>query len=114
MHDRRSFQVCCQGKAIAAIGLALKSATSYHGFWLNVDIPGSRLKWINQSQQEVRFATSIAREKRAPVRMATVRQQVLEHLRHQFGFSDFVFCTPPPVKVAPDQLESLPIHPFLA
>lgn len=78
--------VWVNGRPVAHVGVAVRDWVAYYGAALNVNPDVDLLKRVAGSGTEPPM-TSIERERRAPVRPATVRQRVVEAFRAEFGFS---------------------------
>ncbi|MFO0877072.1 MAG: lipoyl(octanoyl) transferase LipB [Gemmataceae bacterium] len=84
--------VLVQQRQIASVGVAIRQQMTLFGAVLNVDPDLTWCRLIPSAHE----ATSLARERRGPLRHALVRQQLVEHLRHRFGFDEttMVFARP--------------------
>jgi lipoyl(octanoyl) transferase len=77
-------------RLIAGIGVAIRDWVSYYGIYFNIHTPLEPFRWV-RCQGERLAMTSLERERHRPTRLATVRQQVLEQLVQQFGFTRTAF-----------------------
>ncbi len=74
------------GRRIAHVGVAVNDWVSYFGAALNIDPDLELLKRVTDGRNGESVMTSMQRERRGPVRAATVRQQFVEAFRSEFGF----------------------------
>jgi lipoyl(octanoyl) transferase len=65
---------------IAALGVAVKDWTAYHGAFLNVDVPGELLRLVHADLVDRRPMSSLFAERQQPVKMTTVREGLVRHL----------------------------------
>jgi lipoyl(octanoyl) transferase len=82
-------------RPVAGVGVAVRDWVTWYGAFLNVhpDLVPFRLL---RGAGDDRPMTSLARERHGPVRMALVRQSLLEHFTHAFGLSrTSIFCSHP-------------------
>jgi lipoyl(octanoyl) transferase len=83
-------------RLIAGVGVAVRDWVSYFGAVLNVDpdLPSFRL--VRTGRPDDGPMTSLARERRGPLRHALVRERFLEHFHATFPFegSDLFFSHP--------------------
>jgi lipoyl(octanoyl) transferase len=74
------------GRRIAQVGVAVNDWVAYFGAALNINPDMELLKRVTDSRNGELPMTSMERERRAPVRAATVRQRFVEAFRTEFGF----------------------------
>jgi lipoyl(octanoyl) transferase len=74
-------------RPIAEIGVAVRSWVTYYGVTLNVNPDLETLRFVQSGGPECGRMTSIARERRSPLRPALVRERFLEHFTSQFQFA---------------------------
>jgi lipoyl(octanoyl) transferase len=74
------------GRPIAKIGVAVRDWVTYHGAVLNVHPDLEPFRRVQGTSHE-RPMTSLERERRGPVRLAQVRERLLEHFAYDFGFA---------------------------
>jgi lipoyl(octanoyl) transferase len=77
--------VWVQGRLLAHVGVAVHDWVGYFGASLNID-PDLELFRGVQCDGEAQPMTSLARERRGPVRPALVRQRLVEAFADHFGF----------------------------
>jgi lipoate-protein ligase B len=77
--------VWAQGRLLAHIGVAVHDWVGYFGASLNID-PDLELFRAVHCDGHPRPMTSLARERRGPVRPALVRQRLVEAFADHFGF----------------------------
>ena len=72
-------------RPVAALGVAVRDWVSYYGaaFNINPDLDPLRRVRIGAAAEPM---TSLARERRGPLREALVRERILEHFAARFGF----------------------------
>ncbi len=75
-------------RAIAVVGVAVRDWVAYHGLALNVEPDLTPFRLVQTGGPEDGPMTSLARERRGPVRPALVRERLLEHFTTTFGFED--------------------------
>lgn len=75
------------GRLLAAIGVAIKDGVTYYGACLNVQPSLDACRLVRSHPRVYEPMTSLARERRGPVRLALVRERLLEHCRDCFGFA---------------------------
>jgi lipoyl(octanoyl) transferase len=113
------FGVCAEGKPgrpgawvgnrpIAAVGVAVRDWVCYHGAALNVapDLTPFRLVRTGAGDEPM---TSLARERRGPVRPALVRQRLVEHFRAAFGFEQTDLFFGHPLLARPARADAVPV-----
>jgi lipoyl(octanoyl) transferase len=69
---------------IAALGVAVKDWTAYHGAFLNVDVPGELLRLVHADLVDRRPMSSLFAERQQPVKMTAVRESLVRHLAAAF------------------------------
>jgi lipoyl(octanoyl) transferase len=74
-------------RPIAEVGVAVRDWVTYFGAFLNVNPDLEPFRRLRSSKVEDGPMTSLARERRGPVRPTLVRERVLEHFAAQFGFA---------------------------
>jgi lipoate-protein ligase B len=70
-------------RKIAEIGIGLRDSISYYGAILNVHPDLHDFNLLHSKQ----LVTSIERERHGQLRVAMVRERLVEHFAQQFGFS---------------------------
>jgi lipoyl(octanoyl) transferase len=75
------------GRLVAAVGVAVRDSTTTFGLWLNVAPKLDAFARVDCAGDGGPPMTSLQRELRSPVRMAAVRQRLLEAFARQFGFA---------------------------
>lgn len=85
-----------QDRPIALVGVAVRQQISTFGITLNIDPDVTLFRLVQTNDLNDRPMTSLARERRGPLRPALVRQRVLEHFQEGFGFDqlDLIFSAP--------------------
>jgi lipoyl(octanoyl) transferase len=83
-------------RPIAGVGVAVRHWVSTFGVVLNVDPDLTAFRLVQSGATGDGPMTSLARERRGPLRPALVRQRLLEHFTAAFGFSrtDLFFSHP--------------------
>jgi lipoyl(octanoyl) transferase len=71
-------------RMVAAVGVAVCDWVAYFGLALNVEPDLTPFRLVRTGGPEDGPMTSLARERRGPVRPALVRQRLLEHFRARF------------------------------
>jgi lipoyl(octanoyl) transferase len=74
------------GRRIAHVGVAVNDWVAYFGASLNINPDMELLKRVADGRNGELLMTSMERERRAPVRPATVRQRLVEAFRSEFQF----------------------------
>lgn len=92
--DRDHGGVLVGDRQIAAVGVAVKHWTSYHGCVLNVSLPPGEAVQFNPNVAN-RKSTCLLRERTLPVRMTAVREAVARHLAANLGLDSVLPCPPP-------------------
>jgi lipoyl(octanoyl) transferase len=72
-------EVRVKDRPIAGVGVAVRDWVSYFGAVLNIGPDLSAFRLVHTGGSEVGPMTSLARERRAPLRPALVRQRLLDH-----------------------------------
>jgi lipoyl(octanoyl) transferase len=73
-------------RLIAGIGVAVRDWVAYYGAVLNVHPDLEPFRLVRCGGTPAGLMTSLARERRAPLRPALVRERLLEHFARDFGF----------------------------
>jgi lipoyl(octanoyl) transferase len=73
---------------IAQVGVAVLDWVCYYGAVLNVQADLQPFRWLKSDGCHEGRVTSIARERRGPLRPALVRQRLLEHFARRFDFAE--------------------------
>jgi lipoyl(octanoyl) transferase len=73
-------------RRIASLGVAVRDWVSYYGLLLNVN-PDLKLFRLVRGSATEGAATSLERERRGPLRMAMVRERIVEHFAARFHFA---------------------------
>lgn len=95
------------GRLLAAIGVAIKNGVSYFGACLNVQPALDLGRLVRSHPRAEEPMTSLARERRSPVRLAMVRERLLDHCRACFGFDRVsLFSDHPVLQAAPPRPRS--------
>ncbi len=83
-------------RLVAAVGVAVRQQVTTFGAWLNVDADLTLFRLVQCGGRDDGPMTSLARERRGPVRPALVRQRMVEHVRDGLGFAqaDVLFQAP--------------------
>jgi lipoyl(octanoyl) transferase len=79
--------VWVQTRAIAGVGVAVRDWVTYFGAFLNVNPDLEPFRRVRSGRDEDGPMTSLARERRGPVRPSMVRELFLEHFAARFGFA---------------------------
>jgi lipoyl(octanoyl) transferase len=90
-HDRAGVWVA--DRAIASVGVAVRDGVSLFGAYLNVDPDLTLAKLVRTDGGPM---TSIARERKGPLRHAFARQRLLEHFAEAFNFARTELLFHPP------------------
>lgn len=75
------------GRLIAGVGIAVRDWVSYYGCVINLAPDLEPFRRISCGGADEAPMTSLARERRGPVRPALVRERLVEHFASRFGFS---------------------------
>jgi lipoyl(octanoyl) transferase len=83
-------------RLIAAVGVAVRQQVTTFGACLNIDPDLTLFRLVQCGTRDDGPMTSLARERRGPLRPALVRQRLVEHFRDEFGFdqADVLFQAP--------------------
>jgi lipoate-protein ligase B len=83
-------------RMVAGVGVAVCDWVAYFGVALNVDPDLTPFRLVQTGESDDGPMTSLARERRGPVRPALVRQRLLEHFSETFacGRTDLFFSHP--------------------
>jgi lipoate-protein ligase B len=71
-------------RPIATVGVAVRDWVTYYGAVLNINPPLEPYRWIRSGQLSDGPMTSLARERRGPLRSSLVRERFLEHFQAVF------------------------------
>lgn len=69
-----------QDRKLGSIGITVRRGVAFHGLALNVNTEMAPFEWINPCGLKRCQMTSVAREVKRPVSMATARKQMKRHL----------------------------------
>jgi lipoyl(octanoyl) transferase len=83
-------------RPIAVVGAAVRDWVSYHGAFLNVNPDLLPYRRVLVTGAPDSMMTSLERERRGPLRMALVRERLLEHFAARFGFDRTALFTEHP------------------
>ena len=86
---------------LVALGVAVKSWTTYYGAHINVDPALRPFRAIEADFQEKTPVSSLAAERRQPVKMTTVRATIVRHLADAFGCQRYHIHTGHPLLARP-------------
>lgn len=75
------------GRVIAALGVAVRDWVTYYGMVLNINPALDQFRYVRTVGPGDGSMTSLARERRGPVRPGMVRERVVEHFAREFGFA---------------------------
>jgi lipoyl(octanoyl) transferase len=83
-------------RQVAAIGIGVRDGVTTFGGLLNLDPDLTLFRFVHTGGADDGPMTSLARERRGPVRPALVRQRLIEHFAERFGFdrTDVLFHPP--------------------
>jgi lipoyl(octanoyl) transferase len=73
-------------RPIAAVGIAVRDWVAYFGAALNIDPDLFPFRMVRTAPDETEPMTSLARERRGPLRPSLVRERLLEHFNDAFHF----------------------------
>jgi lipoyl(octanoyl) transferase len=73
-------------RLIAPVGVAVRDWVSYFGAVVNIDPDLELLRPVHAGSPGDGPMTSLARERRGPLRVALVRERLIEHFAERFGF----------------------------
>jgi lipoyl(octanoyl) transferase len=76
------------GRPLALTGVAVRDWVTYYGGILNIHPDLEPFRRVRCGGARAEPMTSIARERRGPLRPALVRERLLEHFCTQFGFAE--------------------------
>jgi lipoyl(octanoyl) transferase len=82
---------------LASIGVAVKCWTTYFGAYINVDPAMQAFRMIDSDPLGGTPASSLAAERRQPLKMATVRATIVRHLATAFGCERYHLYTGHPL-----------------
>jgi lipoyl(octanoyl) transferase len=89
--------VWCNGRLVAAVGVAVRDWVSYYGAALNVNPCLDAYRFVQTGTLPDRPMTSLVRERRGPVSLSLVRQLLIERFASAFGFTQTVLFTDHPL-----------------
>lgn len=92
-------------RLLAGVGVAVRDWVSYFGAFINVNPDLAPFRMVRTSPDEQESMTSLARERRGPVRPSLVRERLLEHFTAAFPFERTALFTSHP------SLERCPARP---
>jgi lipoyl(octanoyl) transferase len=72
-------------RPIAGVGVAVRDWVAYYGAVLNINPPLEPFRWVRNGRREDGPMTSLARERRGPLRTSLVRERLVEHFVAAFG-----------------------------
>lgn len=78
--------VSVAGRPIAALGVAVRDWVSYFGVYFNTNPALDLFRIVRLGGRSAGPMTSLARERRAPLRASLVRERFVEHFARRFGF----------------------------
>lgn len=104
--SREDAGVRVAGRLIAVIGVALRHQVSTFGAILNVDPDLTLCRFVRSGAGEEAAMTSLARERRGPLRSQLVRQLLVEHFAARFGFERMDVIFPPADKPGHERITS--------
>ena len=78
---------------LATLGIAVRDWVAYYGAYLNVCPPMGLFRLVETDPLEKTRMSCLVAERRGPVRMATVRSTLVEHLVSAFGCSRYHLYT---------------------
>ena len=88
--------VHCRCGQFAFLGAAVKSWVSYHGLFINVSPRMDLIRLVRSAPAGSRIA-SLAAQRLRPTSMHSVREAMVRHLVHQFGYDRFHLYTGHPL-----------------
>lgn len=88
--------VWVQQRLLAALGVSVRDWVTGFGAYVNLHAPLDGYGWVEISARESAPMTSLQRERRGPVRPALVRERLIEHFQHRFGFPRVTLFTDHP------------------
>jgi lipoyl(octanoyl) transferase len=78
--------VWVNGRLIASVGVAVRDWVAYYGLYFNVHADLYPFRQIRSDPPSREPMTSLARERRGPLRTSMVRERFVEHFAAHFGF----------------------------
>ena len=84
-------------RLLAAIGVSVRDWITGHGAFINVQPALDLFRFVNAVPNEPEPMTSLARERRGPVRPSLVRERLIEHFRSRFHFTRVALFSDHPV-----------------
>jgi lipoyl(octanoyl) transferase len=78
--------VWVNGRLIASVGVAIRDWVAYYGLYFNVHADLYPFRQIRSDPPSREPMTSLARERRGPLRTSMVRERFVEHFAVLFGF----------------------------
>jgi len=82
---------------LAAVGVAVRNWVTYYGAYLNVDPPLGLFRVVESDPVDHTRMSSMAAERRGPIRMTTVRAALVRHLTEAFGCDRYHLFTGHPL-----------------
>jgi lipoyl(octanoyl) transferase len=82
---------------LAAVGMAVRNWVTYYGAYLNVDPPLGLFRVVESDPVDHTRMSSMAAERRGPIRMTTVRATLVRHLTEAFGCDRYHLFTGHPL-----------------
>lgn len=70
---------------LASVGVAVRDWITYYGAYLNVDPPLGLFRVVRSDPMNHSLMSSMAAERRTPIRMTTIRAALVNHLTEAFG-----------------------------
>lgn len=96
-------------RLLAAVGVSVRDWVSGHGAFINVQPALDLFRFVTAVPHESAPMTSLARERRGPVRPSLVRERLIERFRARFGFARVaLFSDHPVLHGAPQRAEPAP------
>ncbi len=86
----------CRCGEFAQIGVAIKSWTTYHGFFINVTCD-LELQQFVQPSSSAKKMTSLSAQLTKPVSMSQVRESIIRNLAHQLKYDNYHLYTSHPL-----------------
>lgn len=83
------------GRPIGGLGIAVKNNVAYHGGWINASLAPKWFDWLQVEPQNQKPMTSIARERRTPIRPDGVREAIVRNVVDVLGFGNFFLANAP-------------------
>lgn len=75
------------GRLLADVGVAVRDWVAYYGGYMNVQVPLHLFRLLRGGRLKDVEATSLARERRGPLRQSMVRERFVELFAQRFGFA---------------------------